>query len=328
MTGRGRRTVWFVGVSTAGSLVHRAMERWQPLVGGDLAVEGRDLPLDAPDVAFRGLLDDLDQDQDAAGAVVTSHKVALFRAGSDRFARLDDLALACGEVNAVRRTPEGLVGFARDPVSVGRVVDRIWPAGGASGPAGAGRASGPAGAGGASGPAGAGGASGPAGAGRGDEVVCLGAGGTAVALGRHLLARPRPPGLVFADRRPEAIAHLRAALGTAVTTHVGPGPWDGLVAGAAEGALVVNATGMGKDRPGAPLSASATFPPQGVVWELNYRGDLPLPTRARAQGVEAHDGWSLFCQGWAAALAAVLDLADEGLGDRFERAARSLRPRP
>jgi shikimate 5-dehydrogenase len=292
MTGPGRRTVWFVGVSTAGSLVHRAMEQWRALVGGDLAVEGRDLPLAAPDAAFRGLLDDLDRDRDAAGAVVTSHKVALFRAGSDRFARLDDVALACGEVNAVRRTPDGLVGFARDPVSVGRVVDRIWPAG------------------------------------SGDAVVCLGAGGTAVALGRHLLARPRPPGLVFADRRPEAIAHLRAALGPAVTTHVGPGPWDGLVAGAAAGALVVNATGMGKDRPGAPLSSSVRFPPQGVVWELNYRGDLPLPARARAQGVEAHDGWSLFCQGWAAALAAVLDLADEGLGDRFERAARSLRPRP
>ena len=295
------RTVWFVGVSTAGSLIHEAMGRWGPLLGGDIEVEGRDLPLDAPDGAFRKLLDDLGRNDRALGAVVTSHKVAVFRAGSDRFARLDDAALACGEVNAVRRTPEGLVGFARDPVSVGRVVDRIWPAGGASG---------------------------PAGAGRGDQVVCLGAGGTAVALGRHLLARPRPPGLVFADRRPEAIAHLRAALGPAVTTHVGPGPWDRLVAGAAAGALVVNATGMGKDRPGAPLSASATFPPQGVVWELNYRGDLPLPARARAQGVEAHDGWSLFCQGWAAALAAVLDLADEGLGDRFERAARSLRPRP
>ena len=304
------RTVWFVGVSTAGSLIHEAMGRWGPLLGGDIEVEGRDLPLDAPDGAFRKLLDDLGRNDRALGAVVTSHKVALFRAGSDRFARLDDAALACGEVNAVRRTPDGLVGFARDPVSVGRVVDRIWPAGGASGPAGAG------------------GASGPAGAGRGDQVVCLGAGGTAVALGRHLLARPRSLDLVFADRRPEAIAHLRAALGVGVTTQVGPGPWDELVARAPDGALVVNATGMGKDRPGAPLSASATFPPQGVVWELNYRGDLPLPARARAQGVEGHDGWSLFCQGWAAALAAVLDLADEGLGDRFERAARSLRPRP
>lgn len=285
-------TVWFVGVSTAGSLVHQAIDQWRPLVGGDVTVAGRDVPLDAPDAAFRALLDDLGRDADAVGAVVTTHKVAVFRAAHDRFARLDDVALACGEVNAVRRTPEGLLGFARDPVSVGRVVDRIWPGG------------------------------------RGDEVVCLGAGGTAVALGRHLLARSRPPGLVFADLRPEAVAHLQAALGPAVTTRVGPGPWDELVATASPGALVVNATGMGKDRPGAPLSAAATFPPHAVVWELNYRGDLALLAQARAQDVEVHDGWSLFCHGWAAALAAVVDLDDRGLGERFEHAARSLRPRP
>jgi shikimate dehydrogenase len=285
------RTVWFLGVSTAGSLVHRALPRWRPLLAGDVTVRGRDLPLDAPAGAFRSLLRDLGRDDEACGAVVTSHKIAVYRAASDLFAGLDDLAVACGEVNAVRRTPGGLLGFARDPISVGRVVDRIWPAG------------------------------------TGDEVVCLGAGGTAVALGRHLLARPRSPRLVFVDRRPVAVAHLRATLGDDITTRVGPGPWDELVAKARPGGLVVNATGMGKDLPGAPLSPLARFPAGAVVWELNYRGDLPLLAHARAQDVAVHDGWSLFCQGWAAALAAVLDLDDAGLGERFEEAAMPLRPR-
>jgi shikimate 5-dehydrogenase len=111
-----------------------------------------------------------------------------------------------------------------------------------------------------------------------------------VALGRHLLARPSPPRLVFADRRPEAIAHLQAALDDEVTTRVGPGTWDELVTNARSGGLVVNATGMGKDRPGAPLSPSARFPAGAVVWELNYRGDLPLLAPARAQHVAVHDG--------------------------------------
>ena len=284
-------TVWFVGVSTAGSLVHRALPRWRPLLGDDVTVRGRDLPLDAPGSAFRALLADLQRDDGSRGAVVTSHKVALYRAASDVFAGLDEAAVACGEVNAVRRTPSGLLGFARDPDSVGRVVDRIWPAG------------------------------------TGDEVVCLGAGGTAVALGRHLLARPRPPRLVFADRRREAVEHLRATLGGDVTTQVGPGPWDDLVASAPPGGLIVNATGMGKDRPGAPVSRSARFATGALLWELNYRGDLPLLAQARDQHVAVHDGWSLFCQGWAAALAAVLDLDDAGLGDSFEQAARPFRPR-
>jgi shikimate dehydrogenase len=287
----GVRTVWFVGVSTEGSFIHLAMPRWRPLLTGDVSVRGRDLPLDAPADAYRALLHDLGRDGTAVGAVVTSHKVALYGAARDLFAGLDDLAVACGEINAVRRTSDGLFGFARDPVSVGRVVDRIWPAG------------------------------------TGGEVVCLGAGGTAVALGRHLLARPRRPRLVFADPRREAVDHLRATLGDGVSPRVGPGPWDELVAGARPGTLVVNATGLGKDQPGAPLSPSARFPRDAVVWELNYRGDLPLLAQARSQHVVVHDGWSLFCQGWAAALAAVLDLDDPSIGDRFEQAARPLRPR-
>jgi shikimate dehydrogenase len=287
----GVRTVWFIGVSTAGSFVHRAMPRWGPLLDGDVSIRGRDLPLVAPADAYRALLRDLGLDGTAVGAVVTSHKIALYRAARDLFAGLDDLAVACGEINAVRRTTNGLFGFARDPVSVGRVVDRIWPAG------------------------------------TGGEVVCLGAGGTAVALGRHLLARPRRPRLAFADPRPEAVDHLRAMLGGGISTRVGAGPWDELVAAAGPGTLVVNATGMGKDRPGAPLSHSARFPTDAVVWELNYRGDLPLLAQARSHDVVVHDGWSLFCQGWAAALAAVLDLDDPGMGDRFEYAARPVRPR-
>ena len=36
--------------------------------------------------------------------------------------------------------------------------------------------------------------------------------------------------------------------------------------------LIVNATGMGKDRPGSPLMDGSMFPPNSLVWELNYRG--------------------------------------------------------
>jgi shikimate dehydrogenase len=283
-------TIWFVGVSTGQSLVHRAMPRWRALLGlgSDVSVVGRDVPVGASAGTFRALLDSLARDPSALGAVVTTHKLALFEAGSDMFAGIDELAVACGEVNAVRRTAGGLLGFARDPVSVGRIADRIWSAA--------------------------------------DDCLCLGAGGTAVALGRHLLARPAPPRLTFADTRAAAADHLRDVLGDSVTTVVGGGPWDSVVEAAPPGSLVVNATGMGKDRPGSPLTPAARFPSGAVVWELNYRGDLPLLAQAAAQGVAVHDGWSLFCQGWAAALAAVLDVDDPLLGDRFEEAARDLRP--
>jgi shikimate 5-dehydrogenase len=90
-------------------------------------VRGVDIALDADDETYVRFLRDLLTDDSAAGAVITTHKVGLFRAGRILFAGLDPLALACEEVNAIRRTPDGLRGWARDPVSVGRVADQIWP---------------------------------------------------------------------------------------------------------------------------------------------------------------------------------------------------------
>jgi shikimate 5-dehydrogenase len=285
--------VLFVGVTTGASLIHKAMPLWQSLLGVPCTVRGVDIGLDADDDAYIRFLERLRNDIKATGAVVTGHKVKMFRAGRSYFRMLDPLALECGEVNAIRRTDEGLFGWARDPVSVGRVADRIWP-----------RTVG--------------------------DVVCLGAGGTALALAHHLMTTREHVHFVCADPDRDAVARLAALTGQELFGHVGKGPWDDLVASARPGSLIVNATGMGKDRPGSPISDKTRFPPESVVWELNYRGDLPFLEHARHEALRyplaVHDGWHLFCHGWAAALTAVLDLEDNELGDRFAAASLSLRP--
>lgn len=293
--------LWFVGVTTGQSLIHQAFPLWMRAYERDIRLKGRDVPLGSPPDAYRALVHELASDADVAGAVITAHKVALFRAARQVFWSLDELAVECGEVNAIRSGRHGLEGFARDPVSVGWEVERIWP--------------------------------------DGDHVACLGAGGTAIALGRHLLGRPTPPGrIVFTDRAAQAAAHLRAALepraaarGVDLVVHVGPGPWDEIVAASPPGALVVNATGLGKDLPGTPVSADARYPAGCVVWELNYRGDLSMlrlaHDQARDRGLRVHDGWGLFCNGWAAALGPILGLPDEAsTGQRFAALAAHLRP--
>jgi hypothetical protein len=59
--------------------------------------------------------------------------------------------------------------------------------------------------------------------------------------------------------------------------------------------LVVNATGVGKEEPGSPVSDTASFPRNGIVWDLNYRGDLRFLSQARAQqherSLHVDDGW-------------------------------------
>ena len=49
------------------------------------------------------------------------------------------------------------------------------------------------------------------------------------------------------------------------------------------GAVVINATGLGKDRPGSPITDPGVFPQNGLVWELNYRGALKFLRQARLQ---------------------------------------------
>ena len=85
--------------------------------------------------------------------------------------------------------------------------------------------------------------------------------------------------------------------------------------------LVINATGMGKDRPGSPLSDGAKFPQDSLVWELNYRGERDFMYQALAQKDERNlyveDGWIYFLHGWTQVIAEVFDIEMDG--ERFRR---------
>jgi shikimate dehydrogenase len=86
------------------------------------------------------------------------------------------------------------------------------------------------------------------------------------------------------------------------------------------GSVIVNATGMGKDVPGSPVTDSARFPERCVVWELNYRGELDFLRQARrqerARDLTVEDGWLYFLHGWSEAIAEVFHV--ELTPERFE----------
>lgn len=92
----------------------------------------------------------------------------------------------------------------------------------------------------------------------------------------------------------------------------GPGDNDALLAGLRPGSLVVNATGLGKDAPGSPLTDAAPFPERAVAWDLNYRGDLVFLDQARrrraSRGLRVEDGWTYFLHGWTRVIAEVFQI--------------------
>ena len=161
----------------------------------------------------------------------------------------------------------------------------------------------------------------------------MGAGGSTIALTWHL-AQPsrganRPARIVVTDRTQPRLDHIRAfheASGCDV-------PCDYVLADRREdndaqmktlqpGSVVVNATGLGKDAPGSPLTFDGPFPHGGIVWELNYRGDLVFLDQARAQqaarGLQIEDGWTYFIHGWTQVIAEVFDVPIPTSGPGFD----------
>jgi shikimate 5-dehydrogenase len=177
------------------------------------------------------------------------------------------------------------------------------------------------------------------------HVLCLGAGGAATALlmalcreadggaGTGRLRDDPPASLTFADVDAGALTELESVAGRAGISpaqlsfiHVRE-PADALVARVRPPGLVINATGLGKDRPGSPVTDQVRFGPATLAWDLNYRGDLVFLRQAAAAGAATADGWDYFVAGWAGALTPIAGVAlTSDLLGRFSRAAAPFRP--
>jgi len=72
---------------------------------------------------------------------------------------------------------------------------------------------------------------------------------------------------------------------------------------------VINASGMGKDTLGSPLTDRGLFPLNGIVWEINYRGELDFWHQAMAQKESRKllvgGGWLYSLHGWTQVIAEV-----------------------
>ncbi|MBH0130194.1 shikimate dehydrogenase [Salinibacterium sp. NK8237] len=269
----------FVGVSTGSSSIMKVFPRWAELL--DLPTRelvGHDLPMDATPADYRALVTQIQDDPRHLGALVTTHKLALFAATHDLFSELDRFASLCGEVSSISKRDGALVGHAKDPITVGLALDEfLSPTHFRD---------------------------------SGSEAIILGAGGAGTALSWHLVERVDAPEIItVVDTSDARLAHLaevhhRRGTQAGVIRYVNPAQLSvtELLATAPAGSLVVNATGLGKDRPGSPLSDDAVFPKDAVVWEFNYRGSLDFLHQARAQEeaqrLTVVDGWRYFIHGW------------------------------
>lgn len=294
----------FIGVTTGGSSILRVYEAWKPLLGLEgTSLVGVDLPLDTADEEYRRVVAGLRDDPEVRGALVTTHKIPLFLACRDLFDDVSTDAATLGETSCLTTGQGRLAAHALDPMTSGLALDALLPD--------------------------------P----DGRQVLVLGAGGAGLALVHHLLTRAdgaAPPRIVVTDVDRERLASVRRVERAAgaegrceLVAVTGAGEGDAVLAGMGDGALVVNATGMGKDRPGSPLSRAARFPRGAIAWDFNYRGELDFLAQARAQadaaGLRVEDGWTYFVLGWTQAVATVFGLEVPVDGPRFAELSRAAR---
>lgn len=301
-------TLAFVGVTASASSINEVFPRWARILDLEPArLAPLDLPLDSDRDTYRAVVRTIREDPDHAGALVTTHKVRLLRAARDLFDDLDPYAELCGEVSCIAEHDGRVTGYAKDPITSGRALhdllaaDHFRTTGG--------------------------------------HAVCLGAGGSGLAIAVHLLTgrdhdRPERITLVDTDRdRLRECGDMLAAIGAGdhavgMVASDSAADNDAVVAQAPPGSLIVNATGLGKDRPGSPLTDTAAFPRRAVVWELNYRGDRPFLGHALAHADRAaltvEDGWRYFIHGWSEVIAEVfdVDLTPQVLDALSDEAAR------
>ena len=285
-------TFSFYGVTTGGSLIMRIFPRWAEHLGlENVRIDGTDLPIHADPEVYRARVERLKADGSELGALVTTHKIDLFKACRDLFDEIDHHAELCGETSCLSKRDGRLRAHAKDPISAGQSLDDMLEPGYWTR--------------------------------TGGEVLCLGAGGSAIAIAIHLLTsrgpEDRPRRIVVVNRsrpRLDALAEIvRQVDPDAPVEYLqndDPEVNDELMSGLAPGSLVVNATGMGKDTPGSPVTDAGLFPHKGLVWELNYRGALDFLHQARAQeqerDLQVHDGWPYFIYGWTAVIEEVFGL--------------------
>ena len=297
-----RPTLYFIGVTTAKSSIMKVVPAWAAHLRLDQAeIKGIDFPLHAPAADYRRAVEFIKRDPLSAGALVTTHKIDLYKACQDLFDEIDPHARFMGETSCISKSGSHLVCHAKDPISSGLALDGFLPL--------------------------------QHFARTGADVFSMGAGGSTIALTWHLMqpsrGADRPSRIIVSNRsaaRLDEIRRIHEQIGSGIPCEYvlapTPGDNDAVVARLKPGSLVINATGLGKDAPGSPLTDAVSFPERAIAWDLNYRGDLVFLDQAKcakvARQLQVEDGWTYFLHGWTQVIAQVYHIAIPTSGKDFD----------
>ena len=288
-------TLYFIGVTTGKSSIMKVFPAWANAMGLNAVIKGIDIGIHEDPAVYRDVVSFIKNDPLSYGALVTTHKLDLCAACRDLFDYLDPYAEMFHELSSISKKDGKLCGHAKDPISSGLALSDFVPADWWK---------------------------------KGGDFYVIGAGGSAISMGSYLM-RPEfagnyPQRIIVSNRSQPRLTEIEKHFsnlnpgGIEFQYHLCPEPEqnDAVLATLKPYSVIVNATGLGKDRPGSPLTDAAQFPEHSLVWEINYRGELNFMHQANAQkdarDLHVEDGWRYFIYGWTQVISEVFHTPIEG----------------
>lgn len=300
-------TIYFIGVTTGSSSIMKVFPKWAKALGLENAViKGIDFPPHAPAEEYREAVAFIKNDPLSLGALVTTHKLDLFHSCKDLFDYVDPFADQLKEVSSISKKDGKLCAHAKDPISSGLALEAFVPEhywrdfdG---------------------------------------DVLIMGAGGSALAMSVYFtqekFGEDVPKHIIITNRSQARLEEAKKVLSginprTTFEFVWNPTPEDNdrTLSTLKPHSVIVNATGLGKDGPGSPLTDACLFPEDSLVWELNYRGERLFMQQAQQQAgrrrLHVEDGWTYFIHGWTQVISEVFHIPI--VGERLEELSKIAR---
>ncbi len=285
-------TFYFIGVTTSRSSIMKIFPLWMnELKKPEISIEGIDLKIHDEAENYMEAVARIKYDDNSLGALVTTHKMDLYSAAEDMFDYFDDYAALLKEVSSISKNNGMLEGHAKDPISSGLSLEHIIEKGYFKETK--------------------------------ADLLIFGAGGSSIATILYVLTRrelsDKPKKIIVVNRSQPRLDHLKEIMHEIKTPvnieyicNRDPQINDRIMSSLPPHSIVINATGMGKDTPGSPVTDKGLFPENGIAWEFNYRGELDFMHQAKSQensrGVKVEDGWMYFIHGWTQVISQVLHM--------------------
>ena len=285
-------TFYFIGVTTGSSSIMKVFPKWADALGlKDVVIKGIDFqPHSAPE-AYREAVEFLKNDPLSLGALVTTHKIDLYKSCKDLFDYVDPFAEQLGEVSSISKKDGKYCAHAKDPISSGLALEAFVPENYWKDFDG--------------------------------DVFIMGAGGSALAMSVYFtqekFGENVPSKIIIANRSQPRLDEAKRILDglnpkTKFEFILNPTPADNdkTLASLKPHSVIINATGLGKDGPGSPLTNDCQFPMDSLVWELNYRGERlfmhQAEDQAEAKNLHVEEGWTYFIHGWTQVISEVFHM--------------------